>query len=79
MLHSENKNFCSHVIPRIILQKYMLLGRSDCISTSGSQTSASSVAVLKVLLKVQGILLVFPGNINTQIPACSWTQVTVSG
>lgn len=74
MLHSENKNFCSHVIPHIILQKYMLLGRSDCVSTSGSQTSASSVAVLKV----EDILLVFPGNINTQIPACSRTQVTVS-
>lgn len=30
------------------------------------------------VLKLQGILLVSPGNINTQIPACSWTQVTVS-
>lgn len=35
---------------------------------------ASSVAVLQL----QGLLFAFPGNRNTQIPACSWAQVTAS-
>lgn len=81
ILRSENKclrknqgHFCPCISPHIVLQKYVLLGRLEYISVASSQTSASSVAVLQL----QGVLLVSPGNLNTQIPACSWTSVLVS-
>lgn len=35
---------------------------------------ASSVA----LAQLQGLLFACPGNLNTQIPASSWTQATLS-
>lgn len=41
--------------------------------TQGSPC-ASSVA----LVQLQGLLFACPGNLNTQIPASSWTQATLS-
>ena len=67
MLNKNQRKFCPCISPHIVLQKHIVLGRLTDVSMASSQTSASSVAVLQL----QGVLLVFPGNGNTQIPACS--------